>query len=185
MCRVLKVHRSGFYALLQAPSSTRSIEDKRLLSLIRESYDTSDSIYGSTRVFRDLREAGEVCRIHRVASIMKTYKIKAPRGYKKSSFKYGKPLAATPNRLEQDYNVKAPNLVWVPDITYIRTWEGWLYLAVVVDLYSRMVVGWSMKPSFHKDIVLDALLMSVWNRRPDTSVIVHSDQGSQYDSDDW
>mgnify|MGYP002641765026 CR=1 FL=1 len=185
MCRVLKVHRSGFYAWLHEPNSIRAIEDKRLLSLIRESYDASESIYGSPRVFRDLREDGEACGIHRVARIMKENKIKAQRGYKAPSFKYGKVAVAAPNRLEQDFNVSAPNLVWVTDITYIRTWEGWLYLAVVVDLYSRMVVGWSMKPSLHRDIVLDALLMSVWNRRPETSVIVHSDQGSQYDSDDW
>lgn len=185
MCRVLKVHRSGFYAWLREPLSARAIEDGRLLALIKSSYESSDNIYGSSRVFRDLREEGEACGIHRVARIMKENKIKAQRGYKTPRFKYGKLSAAAPNQLEKDFNVKASNLVWVTDITYIRTWDDWLYLALVVDLYSRMVVGWSMKPSLHRDIVLDALLMSVRNRRPETSVIVHSDQGSQYDSDDW
>ena len=185
MCRVLKVHRSGFYAWLQQPLSSRAIEDRRLLTLIRESYDNSGSSYGSPRVFRDLRERGELCGLHRVARIMREHKIKAQRGYTKPKFKYGKLSMVAPNQLAQNFDVKAPNTVWVTDITYVRTWEGWLYLAVVVDLYSRMVVGWSMKSSLHRDIVLDALLMAVWRRRPETTVIVHSDQGSQYGSDDW
>ena len=185
MCRVLKVHRSGFYAWLKEPHSTRAIEDTRLLTLIKESYENSGSSYGSPRIFRDLREFGETCGKHKVARIMQMNGIKAQRGYKKPRFKYGKLSIVVPNQLEQNFDVAAPNLVWVTDITYIRTWEGWLYLAVVLDLYSRKVVGWSMKPSLHRDIVLDALLMAVWNRRPETSVIVHSDQGSQYGSDDW
>ena len=89
-----------------------------------------------------------------------------------------------PNRLEQNFSVAAPDRVWATDITYIRTFEGWLYLAVVVDLYSRIVVGWSMKPALTRELVLDALLMAVWRRRPKQPVIVHSDQGSQYGSDD-
>jgi putative transposase len=76
-------------------------------------------------------------------------------------------------------------VAWVTDITYIRTWQGWLYLAVVLDLYSRKVIGWSMKPSMHRDLVLDAVMMAVWRRKPKRSVIMHSDQGSQYGSDDW
>jgi putative transposase len=89
-----------------------------------------------------------------------------------------------PNRLEQNFSVAAPDRIWATGITYIRTFEGWLYLAIVVDLYSRIVVGWSMKPTLTRDRVLDALLMAVWRRRPKQPVIVHSDQGSQYGSDD-
>ncbi len=158
MCRELRVHRSGFYAWLHQPLSERTIEDNRLLVLIQESHELSAGSYGSPRVYRDLRESGETCGAHRIARIMREHKIKAERSYTKPKFKYGKLSVLVPNQLEQDFDVVAPNLVWVTDITYIRTWEGWLYLAVVLDLYSRMVVGWSMKPSLHRDIVLDALL---------------------------
>jgi putative transposase len=90
-----------------------------------------------------------------------------------------------PNRLQRNFTVDQPNRAWVTDITYIRTWQGWLYLAVVIDLFARKVVGWSMKPTLAKEIVLDALLMAVWRRRPIGPVIVHSDQGTQYGSDAW
>ncbi|PTU33257.1 IS3 family transposase, partial [Stenotrophobium rhamnosiphilum] len=90
-----------------------------------------------------------------------------------------------PNQLQRQFSATAPDQVWVTDITYIRTHEGWLYLAVVIDLYSRMVVGWSMKPTLARELALDALLMAIWRRHPKQSVIVHSDQGVQYSSDDW
>jgi len=106
-------------------------------------------------------------------------------GYNKPRYRAGKPALVAPNRLEQNFYVAAPDWAWATDITYIRTFEGWLYLAVVVDLYSRIVVGWSMKSALTRDLVLDALLMAVWRRRPSQPVIVHSDQGSQYGSDDW
>jgi len=110
--------------------------------------------------------------------------LRAIRGYKKPRYKAGKPAVVAPNRLEQNFSVDAPDRVWVTDITYIRTFEEWLYLAVVVDLYSRIVVGWSMKSTLSQELVLDALMMAVWRRRPRHPVIVHSDQGSQYGSDD-
>jgi len=106
-------------------------------------------------------------------------------GYKRPRYRSGKPALVVINRLEQNFSVKRPDKAWVTDITYIRTWEGWLYLAVVLDLYARMVIGWSMKPSLQRDLVLDALLMAVWRRKPRGKVIIHSDQGTQYDSDDW
>jgi putative transposase len=110
--------------------------------------------------------------------------LRAIRGYKKPRYKAGKPAVVAPNRLEQNFSVAVPDRIWATDITYIRTFEGWLYLAVVVDLYSRIVVGWSMKSTLTRDLVLDALLMAVWRCRPKHPVIVHSDQGSQYGSDD-
>ncbi|HEY1058353.1 MAG TPA: IS3 family transposase [Limnobacter sp.] len=185
MCRVLRIARAGFYAWLHKPVSDRAIEDHRLLELIRASYLASRGVYGARRVFQDMREAGELCGKHRVAKIMRVNQIKALRGYKAPRPIAGRPSIIAPNRLEREFTVSDPDTAWVTDITYVRTWQGWLYLAVVVDLYSRKVVGWSMKPSLNREIVLDALLMALWRRRPKRKVLVHSDQGSQYSSDDW
>lgn len=185
MCRLLGVSHSGFYAWLLRPLSDRAIEDIRLLELIRASYAASSGVYGSPRVFLDLREAGETCGRNRIARIMKTHKIRALRGYKAPRVIHGRPSIITPNKLERAFTVERPDQAWVTDITYIRTWQGWLYLAVVVDLYSRKVVGWSMKPTLAREIVLDALMTAVWRRKPQGRVLVHSDQGSQYSSDDW
>ena len=185
MCRVLRVTRSGFYAWLHTPLSERAIEDQRLLRLVRASYAASHGVYGSPRVFLDLREAGERCGRHRVARIMRANKIKAVRGYKAPRMIVGRPSIIAPNKLQREFSVEQPNRVWVTDVTYIRTWQGWLYLAAVMDLYARNIVGWSMKPTLARELVLDALLMAVCRRRPQQSVLVHSDQGSQYGSDDW
>lgn len=185
MCRVLKVNRAGFYAWLHQPESERHKEDQRLLGLIRNSYAGSHGVYGSRRVFGDLREVGETCGVHRVARIMRVHKIKAVRGYKAPRHIAGRPSLIAPNHVQRQFTVDAPNKVWVTDITYIRTWQGWLYLAAVVDLYSRKIVGWSMKPTLNRELALDALLMAVWRRKPAEQVIVHSDQGSQYGSDDF
>ena len=184
MCRVMRMHRSGFYAWMKAPQSQRSQEDEEILKKIRTFYQASNGVYGSPRVHRDLREDGERCGEHRVARLMRINGLRAIRGYKKPRYKTGKPAVVAPNRLEQNFSVAAPDRVRATDITYIRTFEGWLYLAVVVDLYSRIVVGWSMKPALMRELVLDAMLMAVWRRRPKQPVIVHSDQGSQYGSDD-
>lgn len=185
MCRVLRVHRSGYYAWLKRPLSDRAIEDQRLLALIKASHEATDGVYGSPRIFRDLREAGETCGRHRVARIMKANRIKGITVRKRPRYRAGTPSLLAPNRLDRKFTVDAPNKVWATDITYIRTWQGWLYLAAVMDLYSRKIVGWSMKRSLHRDIVLDAILMAVRRRRPRQPVLVHSDQGTQYGSDDW
>jgi len=185
MCRVLKVCRSGFYAWLHKPLSDRAIEDQRLLVLVRASYAASGGVYGAPRVFLDLREVGESCGKHRVARIMRENEIKALRGYKAPRAIAGRPSIIAPNRLQREFTVEQPDHAWVTDITYIRTWQGWLYLAVVIDLFARNVVGWSMKPTLAKELIVDALLMAVWRRKPTDTVIVHSDQGSQYGSGDW
>ncbi len=179
------MHRSGFYAWLKTPQSRRAAEDDRLLRKIRAFYRASGEAYGSPRLHRDLREDGERCGEHKVARLMRVNGIRAILGYKKPRYRAGKPALVAPNRLEQQFTVDAPDRAWATDITYIRTFEGWLYLAVVVDLFSRNVIGWSMKSALTRDLVLDALLMAVWRRRPQHPVIVHSDQGSQYGSDDW
>ena len=185
MCRVLRVARAGFYQWLHQPESERAREDRRLLELIRHSYAASHGVYGARRVFGDLREAGETCGLHRVERVMRNHKIKAVRGYKAPRHIAGRPSIIAPNHLQREFTVDTPNKVWVTDITYIRTWQGWLYLAVVVDLYARKVVGWSMKPTLSRELALDALLMAVWRRKPEGRVIVHSDQGSQFGSDDF
>jgi putative transposase len=185
MCRVLQVARAGFYQWLHKPFSDRAVENQRLVGVIRDSYVASGGVYGANRVFGDLREAGETCGRHRVARLMRINKIKALRGYKAPRPIAGRPSILAPNRLNREFTVEAPNQAWVTDITYIRTWQGWLYLAVVVDLYARKVVGWSMKPTLARELALDALLMAVWRRKPKGRVLVHSDQGSQYGSDDW
>ena len=175
---------SGFYEWLQRPLSDRALEDRRLLVQIRHSYAGSGGIYGSPRVFLDLREAGERCGKHRVARIMREHKIKAIRGYRAPRHIVGRPSIISANTLNREFTVDQADRAWVTDITYVRTWQGWLYLAVVMDLYSRRIIGWSMKPTLARELVLDAILMAVWRRKPQHTLI-HSDQGSQYGSDDW
>ncbi len=122
---------------------------------------------------------------NRIAKLTKRHKIRAQRGYKQPGVRYSKPPVAAPNRLQQQFTIDLPDRAWATDITYIRTYEGWLYLTVVMDLYSRRIIGWSMKATLAKEIVLDALLMAMWRRKPKQDVIIHSDQGSQYSSDEW
>lgn len=185
LCRLLGVARSGYYAWVTRPVSQRARDDARLLGLIRESYEASGRTYGAPRILCDLREVGECVGKNRIARLMKRHKIRAQRGYKQPGVRYTKPAVAAPNRLQQQFTIDRPDRAWGTDITYIRTYEGWLYLAVVMDLYSRRIIGWSMKATMAKEIVLDALLMAVWRRQPKQDVIIHSDQGSQYSSDDW
>ncbi|HGH3417263.1 IS3 family transposase [Klebsiella pneumoniae] len=185
MCRVLNVARAGFYAWLHNPVSARDKDNQRLLMLIRDSYSLSGGVYGYRRVHGDLNEIGETCGKNRVGRIMQLNRIKAVRGYKAPRRIAGRPSVVAPNRVQRQFTVIRANQVWVTDITYIRTWQGWLYLAVVIDLFARNVVGWSMKPTLSRELALDALMMAVWRRKPDGEVIVHSDQGSQYGSDDW
>ena len=185
MCRIFNVHFSGFYAWLHKPTSARAIEDFRLLKLIKRFYVASGATYGSPWIHRDLREAGETCSVHRVARIMRENKLKAQIGYKRRYIKGGKLASVAANRLDRNFSPVAPNQAWVSDITYVRTYEGFLYLATVLDLFSRRIVGWSMDKSIDRHLVLNALLMAVWKRQPKEAVLVHSDQGSQYGSADY
>ena len=185
MCRLLEVAPSGFYEWVKRPLSDRAIEDQRLLVLIRASYTASGGVYGYRRVHLDLREIGEACGKHRVARIMKANDIKARHGYKIPRGIYGRPSIIAPNKLQRKFTVDHPDRAWVTDITYIRTWQGWLHLAVVMDLFARKVVGWSMQPTLAKELVVDAILMAVWRRKPKQKVIIHSDHGTQYGSNDW
>jgi putative transposase len=184
MCRVLGVAPSGYYEWFTHPISNRAQEDARLLRLIRASFTASPGIYGTPRVFLDLREAGETCSKHRVARLMRVNHLRALHGYRTRRWSVGKPAVLIPNLLQRQFTVTRRNKAWVTDITYIRTWQGWLYLAVVMDLFSRKIVGWSTRPTIHRDVVLDAVLMAVRRRRPH-GTLMHSDQGTQFGSDAW
>lgn len=143
-------------------------------------------VYGCRKIHADLRELSERCGRHRVARLMRVEGLRSQTCYRRRPSRYdGKPATPTPNRLERQFNVSEPNKVWVTDIAYIRTYEGWLYLAVALDLFSRQVIGWSMEPRMSSNLAIDALLMAVWRRKPRQEVMIHSDQGSQFSSADW
>jgi putative transposase len=184
MCRVLGVAPSGYYEWLQQPISNRAQEDARLLRLIRASFVASHGIYGAPRVFLDLREAGETCSKHRVARLMREANLRALHGYRTRRWSLGKPSVLIPNLLQRQFTVTRSNTVWVTDITYIRPWEGWLYLAVVMDLFSRKIVGWAAERTIHRELVLNAVLVAVRRRRP-RGAMIHSDQGTQFGCDAW
>ncbi|QZY93040.1 IS3 family transposase (plasmid) [Pantoea dispersa] len=185
LCRVLDVHPSGFYVWLQQPHSQRHQADQMLTGQIKQFWLASGCVYGYRKIHLDLRDSGQQCGVNRVWRLMKRAGIKAQVGYRSPRARKGEASIVVPNRLQRQFNPDSPDERWVTDITYIRTHEGWLYLAVVVDLFSRKVVGWSMQPRMTKEIVLNALLMVVWRRNPQKQVLVHSDQGSQYTSHEW
>lgn len=183
-CRVLGVAPSGYYERLQRPLSNRAIEQAWLLRLIRVSFTASQGVYGAPRVFLDLRELGETCSKHRVARLMRENGLRALHGCRTRRWVIGKAAVLIPNLLKRQFTVTRPNTAWATDITCIRTWQGWLYLAVVLDLFSRKVVGWAAGPTIHRDLVLNAVMAAVRQRRP-RGTLIHSDQGTQYGSDAW
>ncbi|MDA8928114.1 IS3 family transposase [Gammaproteobacteria bacterium] len=185
MCRVFMLHRSGFYAWLSNPVSVRAQEDQQLLKQIKTFYIASGGTYGSPWIHRDMRDAGESCSVHRVARIMRDNRLKAQIGYKRRYMKGGKTGSIANNVLERNFNPGKPNQAWVSDITYVRTHEGFLYVATVLDLFSRRVVGWAMDKNIDRNLVIRALMAAVWKRQPKERVLVHSNQGSQYGSSDY
>jgi putative transposase len=185
MCRVLGVQRSGYYTWLRRGPCVRDREDQRLLGLIKHHWLASGAVYGYRKITLDLREAGERCSRHRVRRLMRLEGLRAQIGYGSKPRHRGGPVGAVENVLNRDFAPDAPNKVWVTDITYIRTYEGWLFLAAVMDLYSRQIVGWATQATMTRDLVLQALLAAVWKRKPGPGVLVHSDQGCQFTSDDW
>ena len=179
MCRIFKLNRSGFYAWLTKPLSNRAIEDQRLSKVIREFYIASEATYGSPWIHRDLRKEGETCSVHRVAKIMRKNKIKEQIGYKRRYLKGGKRASVADNLLNRKFDSDAPNKSWASDITSIRTYEGFLYVATVVDLFSRRIVGWLMDKNMDRHLVIRVLMMAVWRHQPKERGLVRSDQGSQ------
>jgi putative transposase len=182
MCRVLGVSRAGFYAWLGRAPSVRALEDERLTSRIREIHQENRGVYGSPRIHAELRLADGV-RVgrKRVERLMRAAKISGLTLKKKGRTTIRVPgVRVCEDLLDRDFLAAAPNRLWVADITYLRTWEGWLYLAAVQDLYSRKIVGWSMADHMRSELVVDALAMALDRRSPDPGLVHHSDQGSQY-----
>jgi transposase InsO family protein len=181
MCRLLSVSRSGYYGWKQRLPSDRE-QARRLLTVeIKRVFDDEKGRPGAPRIARRLQGEGKPAGRHRVARIMRDngWRAKAARKYKATTnSKHSLPVA--PNLLEQNFTADAPNQKWVSDITYIWTDEGWLYLAVVLELHSRRVIGWAIAERMTATLVCDALIMALWHRRPPKDVIVHSDRGSQY-----
>lgn len=185
LCRLFNVHKSGYYAWLNAPLSRRQQEDYRLTGLIKQLWLESGGIYGYRKIHSDLMDLGESCGINRVHRLMKEAGLKAQVGYRKPRPHSGEPSVICENVLQRSFNPDKPNVAWATDITYIKTHEGWLFLAVVLELFSRRVIGWSTGSRITKELALDALMMAVWRRKPEGETLVHSDQGSQYTSYDW
>ena len=186
MCRVLEVSRSGYYAWRKRPASSRSVENRLLLEKIKVVYKKSKKTYGSPRVHKQLVVEGERCGRRRVERLMSANGIRAKQKRKFVATTDSKhDLPVVENILERNFQVEEPNTVWLSDITYIPTDEGWLYLAGVLDLCSRTAVGWSMSETLEKELVIDALKMAYQRRRPGEGLLHHSDRGSQYASDDY
>jgi putative transposase len=186
MCRVLEIERSGFYAWQAEPHSPRARENEVLTGQIKQYWLESGCVYGYRNITTDLKDANITCSKNRVHRLMQVAGIASLRGYKRHrGFKGGDFSTVAANTLNREFEVDAPNKVWVTDFTYVRTHEGWLYLTVVLDLFSRQVIGWSMKNNPRADLVIDALMMALWRRKPKEKVLVHSDQGVQYTCSDW
>jgi len=185
MCRVLGVSRSGYYAWRNRAESPRAQANERLLVRIREEYQLSRKTYGSPRIHAALRSKGVPCSRKRVARLMRLEQIGARRARRRiprTTHRNPEALPA-PNLLNQDFSSPAPDRKWVSDITYIDTAEGWLYLASVLDLFSRRVVGWAMDKHMEASLVQKAWNMAVSQRQPSADLLHHSDQGSQYTSE--
>ena len=179
----LEVSASGYYDWLERPESTRSRENRRLTDKIHYFHQRSRSIYGSPKIYEDLTAAGEHCSVNRVARLMKAADIKSRLAHKFVVTTNSKnTLQPAPDRLQRNFTVAECNRAWVSDTTFIPTREGWLYLAVVLELFSRQVIGWAMGTRNDAVLVRDALTMALWRRGSVRDVIVHSDQGSTYAS---
>ena len=186
LCRMLRVSRSGYYAWRQAPESPRAAENRRLDADIQRLFDEHRGRYGAPRITPDLQAEGWRVSRRRVANRMRAMGLRARAARRfKATTQSTHRLPVAPNRLQQDFTAAGPNQKWVADITYLWTGEGWLYLAVVLDLYSRAVVGWSMVERITKDLVMAALTMALFRRRPPPGLILHSDRGSQYAALDY
>lgn len=185
ICGALGVSRSGFYAWLARRPSARARRDVLLSAKIKESFLASDRTYGARRVWHDVLAAGPECGLHAIERLMRRHGLRArPRRRRLPTDLGDRPAGATAqNVLERQFEAGAPNRKWVADFTYIWTAEGWLYVAAVIDLFSRRVVGWSMSAAMTSELVTDALMMAIWRRGRPKEVLHHSDRGSQYTSE--
>lgn len=186
MCRLLSVSVSGYYAWRDRKPSRREEENRQLAIKIKFILDDEKSRAGALRITKRLNNEGTPVGRHRVAKIMRSHGWRARAAKKfKATTNSNHSLPVAPNLLQQNFLAHRPNEKWVSDITYVWTEEGWLYLAVVMDLYSRKVVGWALSERMTKQLVIDALNMAVWSRKPPRGLILHSDRGSQYCSHEY
>ena len=186
LCEVLSVSRSGYYDWQDRPISHRETSNAELLSQIKQVHTESRNIYGYRKVYNALHSKGVACSENRIGRIMKKHNIfsKTKRKFKvTTNSRHNLPISS--NILNREFTVAKPNTHWVGDISYIWTQEGWLYLATVIDLYSRAIVGWSLQGRMTSKLVEDALFMAITNRNPSSSLLFHSDRGSQYASDSF
>jgi len=186
MCRVLQVSRSGYYESLKRPLSNHAIEDDELRPQVKAAFERGRKNYGTRRIKDALQKQETKISRRRISRLMREsdLEVQTKRKFKVTTdSNHDKPIA--PNLLEREFTVATPDTAYVGDITYIRTREGWLYLAVVIDLFSRAVVGWSMGSRITASLVNSALLMALWKRKPGKGLIFHSDRGSQYASDSY
>lgn len=182
MARLLEVSTSGYYAWLTRPDSQRTIDDRELTNRIRHHHRESRGTYGALRIHADLIDEGRQVGVKRVARLMRNAGlVGVSRRRKTITTRPDRASAAPPDLLERDFTATGPDQKWVADITYVPTWQGFTYLAIVLDVWSRRIVGWATAPTLHTQVVLDALNMAVYRRRPD-GVIHHSDKGCQYTS---
>ncbi len=185
LCEALGVSRGGFYAWLTRPPSHRARSDEALGAKVRASFLQSDRTYGARRVWHDMLAEGVRCGLHRIERLMRLHALRARPRRRRLPADAGErsPAVVSPNSLNRQFEAPAPNCTWVADFTYIWTSEGWLYVAAVVDLFSRRVVGWSMNATMTAQLVMDALVMAIWRRGKPRTGLHHSDQGSQYTSE--
>lgn len=187
MCRVLLVSRSGYYGWRNRPASQRQRRQEELLAKIRIAHQENRELYGSPRVCRALRIEGETVSRNTVAKLMREANIRAKQRRRfvprTTDSAHQKPVAR--NILDRDFTASAPDRKWAADITYVSTDQGWLYVAAVLDVYSRKIVGWSMADHMESELVIDALRMALHQRRPGEGLLHHSDRGVQYASDDY
>jgi putative transposase len=186
MCRLLEVSASGYYDWRSRPPSARAQANQHLLGRIRSMHAASDGVLGRRRIHDDLLEEGERCSPNRVGRLMRGAGLKGiPQRKRWRSTRSGARPGDVENHLARDFVAPAANRKWVTDITFIRTAESWLYLCVVIDLYSRLVVGWSMSAVQDRQLVLQAVLMALWQREDREPVFLHSDRGCQFTSDEY
>ena len=186
MCRVLEVSVSGYYAWSKRPPSQHSREDAQLAEQVKTAFQANRCVYGSPRVHAELHAQGIHCARKRVARLMREQGLFAKRPRHRTITTQNEPDAqVAPNLLQRDFSAQAPNSKWVADTTYIWTAEGWLFLAVVLDLFSRMVVGWSMAAIQDATLVVQALHMAIARRRPQAGLLHHTDRGSTYTSESY
>jgi putative transposase len=186
MCQLLSVSRSGYYAWQRRPKSQREQDDRTLLEAIKRIHTASGGVYGAPRIHVELREEGYRCGRHRVARLMRQAGLcGCPKRRFKVTTQRDPSHAVADNLLQQDFSASRPNERWAADITYISTQQGWLFLAIVMDLYSRRIVGWSMDRWNSRHLAINALNMAVEQRQPEGVLLHHSDRGAQYTSDDF